>query len=318
MWKWRAFFPPLPNPVSLGEGNTPLVPLRHMTGVWIKDERANPTGSFKDRMASLAVSWAQAQGFRTVAVASTGNAAVSTAAYAAAAGLRCVILAKQGGMASSDMECSLRAMGAEIRFTETWHARWTELERGVREQDWYPISNYRIPPVSSQPVGVRAYRSLAYEIAEQRSWSPPDWIAVPVSRADALCAMVAGFDELRRLGWISRVPRMLAVVRFPSLQEAVRSGREQPLPSEYPDRVAALSISDPQATAAAVRAVRHSGGDVLVLDDDDLARAQAEAASHGWLVELSSAAAMAGAAELLRQGSGGDIVALVTAAGQPR
>ncbi|CAM5652095.1 threonine synthase [Streptomyces badius] len=314
MWKWREFFPPLPSRVSLGEGDTPLVPLRHMPGVWVKDERANPTGSFKDRMASMAVSWAQAQGFGTVAVASTGNAAVSTAAYAAAAGLHCVILAKEGGTASPEMERSLRAMGAEIRFSESWHGRWTELERGVREQGWYPISNYRTPPVSSQPVGVRAYRSLAYEIAAQRDWSVPDWIAVPVSRGDALCAMVAGFDEIRQLGWIPRVPRMLAVVRFPSLHEAVRNGREQPLPSEYPDRVEALSISDPQATAAAVRAVRHSDGDVLVLDDDDLARAQAEAASHGWLVELSSAAALAGAAELQRRGHTGDIAALVTAA----
>ncbi|WP_415959539.1 pyridoxal-phosphate dependent enzyme [Streptomyces sp. 021-4] len=315
MWKWREFFPPLPSPVSLGEGGTPLVPLRHLPGVWVKDERANPTGSFKDRMASMAVSWAQAQGFGTVAVASTGNAAVSTAAYAAAAGLRCVVLAKEGAMASADTERSLRALGADIRFTESWHERWTELERGVREQGWYPVSNYRVPPLSSQPVGVRAYRSLAYEIAEQRDWSVPDWIAVPVSRGDALCAMVAGFEEIRELGWISRVPRMLAVVRFPSLQEAVRSGREQPLASEYPDRVAAVSISDPQATAAAVRAVRHSGGDVLVVGDDDLAEAQADAASHGWLVEFSSAAAMAGAVELRRRGHEGDIVALVTAAG---
>ncbi|MEV4880789.1 pyridoxal-phosphate dependent enzyme [Streptomyces cyaneofuscatus] len=315
MWRWRAFFPPLPSPVSLGEGNTPLVPLRHLPGVWAKDERANPTGSFKDRMASMAVSWAQAQGFGTVAVASTGNAAVSTAAYAAAAGLHCVVLAKEGGMASPGVERSLRAMGAEIRFTESWHERWSELGRGVREQGWYPVSNYGIPPVSSQPVGVRAYRSLAYEIAEQRDWSVPDWVVVPVSRGDALCAMVAGFDEIRQLGWISRVPRMLAVVRFPSLQEAVRGGREQPLPSEYPARVAALSISDPQATAAAARAVRHSGGDVLVVGDEDLAEAQADAASHGWLVEFSSAAAMAGAAELRQRGHQGDIVALVTAAG---
>ncbi|MFH9299162.1 pyridoxal-phosphate dependent enzyme [Streptomyces sp. NPDC017520] len=313
MWKWREFFPPLLSPVSLGEGNTPLVPLRHLAGVRVKDERANPTGSFKDRMASLAVSWAQAQGFRTVAVASTGNAAVATAAYAAAAGLNCVILAKNGGMASSGMQRSLLEMGADIHFTESWHERWTELERGVREQGWYPVSNYRLPPVSSQPVGVRAYRSLAYEIAEQSAWSVPDWITVPVSRGDALCAMVAGFDELRQLGWIPRVPRMLAVVRFPSLQEAVRSGRAQPLPSKYPDRVAALSISDPQATAAAVHAVRHSGGDVLVVDDEDLAAAQADAASHGWLVELSSAAALAGATELRQRGQEGDIVALVTA-----
>ncbi|MFJ2025217.1 pyridoxal-phosphate dependent enzyme [Streptomyces sp. NPDC087897] len=315
MWRWRALLPPLPDPVSLGEGGTPPVPLRHLSDVRIKDERADPTGSFKDRMASLAVSWARDRGFGTVAVASTGNAAVSTAAYAAAAGLRCVILAKKGAMASPDVERSLRSLGAEVRFTATWHARWTELERGVRDQGWFPVSNYGVPPGSSQPVGVRAYRSLAYEIAEQRDWSVPDRITVPVSRGDALCAPVAGFDELRRLGWTSRTPRMLAVVRFPSLQEALRNGGEQPEPSPYPDTVAALPISDPRATAAAVRAVRHSGGDVLVVDDDTLTAARAEAASHGHLVELSSAAALVGATALRQRGDGGGIVALITARG---
>ncbi|MDQ0985021.1 pyridoxal-phosphate dependent enzyme [Streptomyces sp. V2I9] len=221
---------------------------------------------------------------------------------------------RTSGSRTNALERSLRSLGAEVRLTATWHARWTELERGVRDQGWFPVSNYGVPPVSSQPVGVRSYRSLAYEIAEQRDWSVPDWITVPVSRGDALCALVAGFDELRRLGWTSRTPRMLAVVRFPSLQEAIRNGGEQPEPSPYPDTVAALSISAPRATAA-VRAARHSGGDVLVVDDDTLTAARAKAASHGHLVELSSAAALVGATALRQRGDGGGIVALITARG---
>lgn len=85
MRRRRPLLPVLPAPVSPGEGGAPPVPLRHLPGVRINDERANPTGSFKDRMASPAVSWARDRGFGTVAVASTGHAAVSTAAYAAAA-----------------------------------------------------------------------------------------------------------------------------------------------------------------------------------------------------------------------------------------
>ncbi len=85
MWRRRPLLPVLTVPVSLGEGGTPPVPLRHLPGVRIKDERADPTGSPKDRMASPAVSWARDRGFGTVAAASTGHAAVSTAAYAAAA-----------------------------------------------------------------------------------------------------------------------------------------------------------------------------------------------------------------------------------------
>ncbi|MBD3554846.1 hypothetical protein [Streptomyces sp. SP18CM02] len=85
MWRWRPLLPALPAPVSLGEGGAPPVPLRHLPGVRINDERANPTGSFMDHMASPGVSWARDRGFGTVAVTSTGHAAVSTAAYAAAA-----------------------------------------------------------------------------------------------------------------------------------------------------------------------------------------------------------------------------------------
>ncbi|MEU3053608.1 PALP domain-containing protein [Streptomyces griseus] len=109
--------------------------------------------------------------------------------------------------------------------------------------------------MSSLHVGMRTYRSLTYEIAEQRARPLPGWITVPVSRGDAFCSVAAGFDEF---GGSGRISRMLAVLRFPGLQESVRNSSELPLPSAYPDQMAALSVSVPR-DGTAIRAVRHSG-----------------------------------------------------------
>ncbi|GLY29151.1 pyridoxal-phosphate dependent enzyme [Kineosporia sp. NBRC 101731] len=302
---------PVDQAVTLGEGDTPLVALRNSPGVFLKDERANPTGSFKDRMASAAVSWALSHGYDTVALASTGNAALSVAAYAASAGLRCVVLAKEGGVVPGVLE-PLRAMNAELHLTNTYAARWDALAHGVHHQQWFPVSNYQSPPVSSHPVGVRAYRSIAYEIVEQLGRTAPEQVVIPVSRGDALAALWAGFQEMHTLGWIERLPRMLAVVRLPSLRDALLGGLEQPQTTPADGPVEAVSISDPLATAMAVRAVRESRGDVLVVDDDQLRTARAQAYSRGWPLELSSAAVLAG---IGMTDEAGTTVGLVTAAG---
>ena len=315
MWRWRELLVPVSAPVSLGEGWTPLVRLGGERDAWVKDERANPTGTFKDRLASAAVSWACDKGADTVAVASTGNAALATAAYAAAAGLRCIVVARRGrdGGVPASIAPALEATGADIVLTDTSRERWDTLNRGVSERGWFPISNYLSPPVSSHPVGVRAYRTIAYEIVEQMGWTAPDWVVVPVSRGDSLSALVAGFEEMSRLGWIRGTPRPLAVVRFPSLRNGVEQHREQPSVSDPPDRVAAVSISDPQATAVAAHAVARSGGEVLVMDDDGLATASREAAARGWLLARSSAAALAGVSARRQRGETRTIVAVATA-----
>lgn len=318
LWRWPSLLPGPVTPVSLGEGSTPLVPSSAGypglgPDVLVKDERANPTTTFKDRMAATAVAYAREQGFDTVAVASSGNAAVSTAAYAAAAGLGCVVLGTDGSWSSAAVAPALRRIGADVRLAGSYLDRWRLLERGVRDDGWFPVSNYRVPPLGSHPAGVRGYRTIAYEVAEELGWSVPDWFVLPVSRGDALCGVAAGFRDLLAAGRTSRVPRMLAVVRFPSLRDAVRDGADQPGASEAPDVVEAVSISDPQATAAAALAVRSTDGDVLVVDDAGLGAERDTAAAAGWLVELSSAAAFAGVRALRRRGEPGRVVALVTA-----
>ncbi|HEY0697374.1 MAG TPA: pyridoxal-phosphate dependent enzyme, partial [Micromonospora sp.] len=292
MWRWAAHLVPVGTPVSLGEGGTPLlrVDLPELPGrVLVKDERANPTGSFKDRLASAAVSRARQVGADTVAVASTGNAGVSVAAYAAAAGLRCVLLATRELPARTAALAG--SLGARVLLAGTFADRWTALRTGVRQLGWFPVTNHRVPPVASHPAGVHAYRTIAFEIAESLDWAVPDWVVVPVSRGDGLFGIWAGFVELAELGWTGGVPRMLAVERFPSLTDALARDLAQPVRMPVAGPVLATSISDPQATAMALHVLRAGGGAAAVCDDERLLTARDRLASRGLLFELSSAAA---------------------------
>lgn len=319
MWRWVSQLVPVGAPVSLGEGGTPLVDvdLPGLPGrVLMKDERANPTGSFKDRLASASVSRARHLGADTVAVASSGNAGVAVAAYAASAGLRSVFLASAEPGLPAPTAGAAAALGARVCLTGTFAERWTAVRTGVEQLGWFPVTNYCSPPVASHPVGVHAYRTIAFEIAESLGWVVPDWVVVPVSRGDGLFGIWSGFVELAELGWTTAVPRMLAVERFGSLTDALARDLQQPVRIDSTGPVEARSISDPQGTAMAVHSLRVSGGDAVLCDDVQIATAWRQLADRGILVELSSAAVVHGAATLARRGDLDDdstIVLLATA-----
>ncbi len=299
-------------PVSLGEGDTPLIDLADLldldglldradstsdgTGagqrVLFKDERANPTGSFKDRLYSGALTRARQVGAPTVALASSGNAGLSAAAYAAAAGLDCTVLSTPD--IPGPTVAGLEALGARLLVTDTDGDRWRALTTGVDELGWYPLTNYRTPPVASNVFGLHAYRTIAYEIADELSGRAPDWIVVPVSRGDALHGIWAGFAEMLELGLIDRVPKLLAVERFPSLTQALEDGWEQPAAVEGGESVQAHSIGSRQGTYMAVRALRDSAGFAVSCDDAALWQAWRRFARAGLLIELASAAVLVG------------------------
>ncbi|HEX2498766.1 MAG TPA: pyridoxal-phosphate dependent enzyme, partial [Actinomycetes bacterium] len=278
-------------------------------------EGANPTGSFKDRLASGAVSRARHRGATTVALASSGNAGISAAAYAASAGMTCVVISTPG--LPEPTAAVLDALGARLILTDTSAARWTALRAGVERLGWYPLTNYLLPPIASHPAGVHAYRTIAYEIAESLGWQAPDWVVVPVSRGDGLFGIWAGFVDLRELGWTATVPRMLAVERFPSLSDALRRDLEQPerVADDGPNQ--ARSIGDRLATTMALLTLRHSGGSAVSCDDAQLWAAWRTLAATGIVLELASAAALHGAGQLAESGALSDestVVLLGTAA----
>ena len=310
--------------VSLGEGLTPLVELPRLArelglgSLHAKCEFANPTGSFKDRLASVAVSAGRALfGARVIASSSSGNAGAAAAAYATRAGLPSIVFTFVG--AAGPMMTQMQAYGAMVVAVEDKAHRWTLLEAGVRRFGWFPTSPFFGPVVGSNPYGIEGYKSLAYEIAEQLGWQVPDWVVLPVCYGDALVGMARGFAELVALKWIDRMPRLVAAEIYGSLSQAEREGRDDPpsIPRSY-DTVAG-SIGAAQSTFQALKSVRDTRGAIMRVPDDVLLSWHRDlACKEGLFVEPSSAAAL-GAVDLLRrQGTiraGETVACLLTAGG---
>ena len=322
MRRYRELLPPdIQNAATLGEGETPLLHCARygrrigIERLFLKDESQNPSGSFKDRLAFAAIAMAPRFGARAVGVSSTGNAGAAAAAYAARAGLPCIVLTVQG--AASAIVTQMQAYGAMVVATRTKADRWKLLQTGVAEWGWYPTSPYFGPPVGSNPYGVDGYKTLAYEVCEQLDWEPPDWCVLPVAYGDALFGMWKGFDELARLGLIRKQPRMVAAEMAGCLTAALASGEdaipEIPAPTPY----VAGSISVNQSTYQALHALRASGGTARVARNDELLALQRNlAADEGIYAEPSSLAALAAVARLCEEGRIGrsDTVVVVNTA----
>ena len=320
MWRFADQLPvPIDEAVSLGEGATPLIAADNLVPcrLLLKDETRNPTWSFKDRLACIAVSWAKHIGAKVIATSSTGNAGAAAAAFAARAGLPCVVLTS-GGVAPA-MIAQIRSYGAMVLTVATKDDRWTVLSAAVRELGWFPTSPFFGPAVGSNPIGLEGYKTIAYELAEQLDWQAPDWCVLPVCYGDALYGIRKGFEEMREWGWIERCPRLIAAEVSGSLTAALSGGDIMPPDVPRNDASLAISIDMTRGTYQALHAVRQSGGTALKIDDDALVDWQRRLASEtGLFVEVSSAAALAAIDRLTQNGTIGaedTVVAVLTASG---
>ena len=216
----------------------------------------NPTWSFKDRLASSALTMARRFGAKVIASSSSGNAGAAAAAYAAKAGLPCVVFTFVGS--AGPLVLQMRAYGAMVVKVTDKADRWRLQSLGVREFGWYPTSPFFGPVVGSNPYGMEGYKTIAYEIAEAFDWQPPDWCVLPVCYGDALYGMWKGFEELKALGWIDRVPRFVAAEVSGSLAAAMASG--DAMPPEVPRNAPSIatSIGAAQATVQGLDVLRHS------------------------------------------------------------
>jgi threonine synthase len=323
LWRWAEGLPvDAHDAVSLGEGGTPLLPLPRLAGalgvaaLWVKDESRNPTWSFKDRLATVAVSTARRLGARVIASSSSGNAGAAVAAYAARAGLPCVVFTFTG--AAGPMVTQMRAHGAMVLAVRDKADRWKLLEAGVRGRGWFPTSPFFAPAVGSNPYGIEGYKTLAYEVAEALGWRAPDWCVLPVCYGDALYGMWKGFDELARLGWIDAVPRLAAAEVYGSLGAALASGADAVPDMPKTRESLAASIGATRSTYQALHALRASGGAARTVGDDELLEFQARLASEGVYAEASSVAPLAAVRRLRRDGVMGaeaSVVVVATAGG---
>jgi threonine synthase len=308
LWRYAHALPcAAEDAVSLGEGQTPLIEATRIGEILgvpnlvIKDEGRNPTWSHKDRFSTVAVSVARAQGARVVATASSGNAGASLAAYAARAGLDCVVTTF-GGSAGA-MLAQIRKYGATVLPLVNKMDRWTMLAEAATRLGWFIASPYHAPVVGSHPLGIEGYKTIAYEIIEQSKGAVPDWCVLPVCYGDALAGVWMGFQELFAQGVIPRLPRMVAAEVHGSLARALATGEdrleERPLAIES----LAVSIGAPRSTYQALKALRESFGCAVPVNNDGLVTMQERLArSEGIFAELASVTPLIAVARLRRDG----------------
>jgi threonine synthase len=324
LWRYAEVLPcTADEAISLGEGGTPLLAastLGKSLGVpnlFIKDEGRNPTWSYKDRFSTVAVSVARSQGARVIATASSGNAGASLAAYAARAGLECVVATFAG--TAGPMLSQIRKYGATMLPLVNKMDRWALLAEGASRFGWFVTSPYYSPVVGSHPLGIEGYKSIAYEIIEQSNGAVPDWCVMPVCYGDALSGVWLGFKELFEAGRIDRLPRLVAAEVHGSLYDALARGVDRLDEQEMLFETLAVSIGTPRSTYQAVKALRESSGRAVPVNNDSLLDLQKQLArSEGIFAELASVTPLAAIRELRKQeviSANDRVVAVVTASG---
>ncbi len=296
--EWLPVSPTMPV-VTLGEGGTPLVSsawLSEATGceVWVKVEGSNPTGSFKDRGMTVAVSRALEAGVKVVACASTGNTSASAAAYAVRAGLQPVVLVPEGRIAQGKLAQAI-VHGARLVQVQGNFDDCLKLARGLCEQ--YPV--VLVNSANADGYRIAGQKTAAYEIVDVLG-DAPDIHALPVGNAGNITAYWAGYSEYAEAGRATRRPRLWG---FQAEGAAPIVGGA---PVDQPETVAtAIRVGNPARWAEAVAARDDSGGRIDAVPDAEILRAQARlAARDGVFVEPASAVGVAG---LLRMALAGEL-----------
>src|SRR5512135_1781203 len=196
MWRYAEVLPDA-DPVTLGEGFTPLLPSRTTPHVFIKDEGLNPTGSFKARGLSAAVTMARAYGLKKLAIPSAGNAASALSAYAAAAGIEAHIFMPKDVPQANLVEC--QSYGAQITLVDGLIGDCARMIGERKEkQAWFDISTLK------EPFRVEGKKTMGYEVAEQLGWRLPDAIIYPTGGGVGLIGMWKAFEEMEELGWVGK------------------------------------------------------------------------------------------------------------------
>lgn len=319
-WRFMPLIPvdpATPRP-GLRHGGTPLYPAPRVAQwlglgeVWLKDEGQNPSASLKDRASSVGVVKAQEAGARVVACSSTGNAASSLAGCAAAIGMPAVIFVPH--YAAQGKVAQLLMFGATVMAIRGSYLQAYSLsQEAIARFGWYNRN------AAVNPYLVEGKKTAGLEIAQQLGWEAPDWLAVSVGDGCTIAGIYKGFAELQRLGWIQKTPKLLAVQAegAPALAGYYRTG----VLAEGPETTIAdgISVGLPRNPDKAARAVRRSGGEFILVSDEQIMWAMRELGRRtGVFGEPSAAAAIAGLHEAAASGmigKGQRVVAVVSGNG---
>ncbi|MGA7522032.1 MAG: threonine synthase [Acidobacteriaceae bacterium] len=259
----------LPNadPVTLGEGWTPMLPSRRYPNLLIKEEADNPTGSFKARGMAMAVTMARHYGLKKLAAPSAGNAASALAAYAAAAGIEAHIFMPRDVPMANYVECV--AYGAHVTLVDGLISDCGRLvAEGAKREGWFDVSSLK------EPFRVEGKKTMGYELVEQLGWTYPDAVFYPTGGGVGLIGMWKAFDEMEQLGWVSgRRPKMIAV-QASGCAPVARAWKEGASASKMFENAATfaagLRVPKPYGDSLILDIVRQSGGTVVDLPDEKI------------------------------------------------
>jgi threonine synthase len=322
MWRYSEFLPAdREAAVSLGEGMTPLTHLPRLgkrlglSKLYVKNETMNPTWSFKDRLASSAVSFAPSLGATVITGSSSGNAGAATAAYAARAGMPCVMFTTQ--QFPQAMKVQMGVYGSKLVAVPTIYDRWRLVEAGVDRFGWFPVTVFVYPLVGSNIYGIEGYKTIGYELVDQLG-RVPDKVVMPVGAGDAFFGAWKGFQEYRDLGYSDSVPTMLAGEVLAPLQNAQEKGLDHIEETEMRPNVA-ISVGLNTSTYQALSVLNDSGGIARSATDAEMISMQKLLAQEeGIYAEASSVLSLAVVEHLIEAGAidpGDTVVAMLTSSG---
>lgn len=310
LWRFREMLPLDTDldPVTLGEGGTPLLELptlgrnlglHRLLG---KNEALNPTASFKDRGMTAAVSMARALGASSLAAPSAGNAGGALAAYGARAGLPVHIAMPVDVPSANQLEAQM--CGANVTLIDGTIAdcgRW--IGERAKSEGWFDVSTLK------EPYRVEGKKTMGYELAEQLGWTLPDVILYPTGGGTGLVGMAKAFEEMRELGWLdrsARLPRMVAVqaTGCAPVVDGFLAGSDRGVVPEAPHTCASgLRVPGPIGDRWMLRTIRETGGTAIAIDDDTLLEATRQLArDEGIFAAPEAGALVAACRQLLKSG----------------
>ncbi len=320
VWRYTDLMP-IRDPskiVSLNEGGTGLHSCQRLVDflgvkhLYVKNEGENPTGSFKDRGMTVGITKAVELNMKTVICASTGNTSASLAAYAAKAGLQCIVLIPSGKIAYGKLAQAMVYGAKVVQIRGNFdHALKMVLELSEKHREVYLLN-------SINPYRLEGQKSLAFEICDQLNREPPDRVVLPVGNAGNISAIWKGFIEFHKLGLIDKLPKMTGIQAEGAapIAQAIKNGKDEIVPMDKPETVAtAIRIGAPISWKKAMRAIRESDGTAETVTDEEILKAQKMlATSEGLFVEPASASSIAGLKKLLEAGKidKDEVVACVT------
>ncbi|MBM3269561.1 MAG: threonine synthase [Candidatus Sericytochromatia bacterium] len=303
-WRYRELLPIGDAlPPGLQVGWTPVYDAPRLAAdldlarVWIKDDGRNPTGSFKDRASSVAVLHARSVGATLLAAASTGNAASSLAGFAAAMDMPAIIFVPE--RAPEPKVAQLLVFGAKVvRVRASYDDTWDLCQRACERFGWYNRN------AAVNPYLIEGKKTAGLEIGEQLGERIPEWVAVSVGDGCTIAGVWKGLCEMRRLGFIPRLPRLLGVqaAGSPAVHDAFFAG-ERFTPGRDDTFADSIAVGHPRNWRKAVRAVRESGGTFVTVPDSAILEAMRQLGRRAAVfAEPAGAAALAGLAAARRAG----------------